>query len=190
MAALMSPMATPHTGGSKRRRVDAYDDDVNTYSQPPSSPTKRQKVTFKDDPDVKEYEDWNDKSMALVREEVQRGLHNHHMGEDRAYNNLQNLFIPKSSAGEVPKSKLLRKYVIALTGSIMSLRSGCTTFVKVLLDSDWLGRDDEYVAAYIRFLRALVSAHGVYLHHVLEMLVKNFIDREHCASSFDVCQPY
>lgn len=184
-AALAGPTATPLSGGLKRRRVDNDYDDVDSMlasSQPPSSPTKRQKVTFKEAPDVKEIEDWNEKTMALVREEVQRGLQNHLLvGDDRAYNMLQNLFISKSSAGEVPKSRLLRKYIVALTGSVMSLRSGCNSLVKVLLDSDWLGRDEDYVAAYIRFLRALVSAHGSNLHRVLEMLVDKFIDRKLCA---------
>lgn len=171
--------ATPFSGGIKRKRVDHSPHDVDSgiaSSQPLSSPTKKPRVRFDLEADILEIDD--DKPFDLVREEVRRGLENHAIGDDKDYHKLQDWFVVKSSAGETPKSELLRKYVIALTGSIRSLDRSCNAFVNILLESDWLGRDEEYVAAFIRFLGTLVSAHGAHLRRVLEMLVGKFVDRK------------
>jgi RNA polymerase I-specific transcription initiation factor RRN3 len=172
-------IATPLQTSLKRKRYDAEHDEADKThvpSSPLSSPTKRPKVRFTEDADIVEFDD--DKPFDLIREEVRRGLQNHARGDDKEYNKLRNWFAETDSAGEVPNSRLLRKYIVALTGHVRMLDKSCNGLVQVLLNSDWLGRSNEYVAAYVRFLGTLTSAHGAHLHRVLEMLVSKFIHRK------------
>jgi RNA polymerase I-specific transcription initiation factor RRN3 len=177
--AVPGQLPTPLSLGVKRRRVD---DDYSTpdnappsSSLPTSSPTKKQKVRFEENTDIVEFND--DKPFDLVREEVRRGLHNHTLGDDKGYSALCTWFDETASAGDLPSSRLLRKYVVALTGHIRLLDKRCNELVQLILESNWIGRSDDYVAAYVRFLAVLVSAHGSQLSRVLYMLVGKFSNR-------------
>ncbi|KAF2093120.1 RNA polymerase I-specific transcription initiation factor RRN3 [Rhizodiscina lignyota] len=171
-------MATPPATDLKRKRVEPESsglDDTITSSQILSSPTKRLKVTFNPEIDVRVVEDWRDKAIGLVREEVRTGIDGHITGTNSArYDQIKQFFAASPSAKDALSSRLLRKYLIALIGCIRSLDKRCNGLVHAVVDSAWLERDDEFIAMYLRLLGALVSAHGGYIHEVLSMLVSKF----------------
>lgn len=183
-------MATPPATQLKRKRVEPESsgtNERNTFSESLSSPTKRLKVSFNPEIDVRLVEDWNEKSIGLVREEVIRAIHGHITGEgSTAYDQIIQLFKRKISAGDPPTSRLLRKYLIALTGQIRSLNRKCNGLVRAVVECQWLDRGDDFVKTYVRFLGTLVSAHGGYIYEVLSTLVKQFTSRKCIALSSEM----
>lgn len=139
----------------------------------PSSPGKRLKVSFDSNVDVRVMRDW-EKAPQLIHEEVRRALEQHGLGDDIGYNQAKDIYTAKSKLEDEPSNITLRNYTQALLGNVSSLNKSCSGLVHAVLESDWLGRQDDYFTLYVRFLANLVSAHGIFLVDVLRMLVGNF----------------
>lgn len=163
-------------GGSLKRKHTSSDFQEGAF---PSSQTKRQKVAFDPDVEVRILEDWNErneKGLELVREEVRRGLEKHVAGDSTGYDQLKHLFTAKPSSDDAPSTSLLRKYIVVLNSHVGLLNKKCSGLVHAILDCNWLVRDESFVASYIRLLGSLISAHGGYTGPVLQMLVNNFVE--------------
>ena len=162
-AATTKPL--PRRPTLSRKRDDSHD----TYLP---SPTKRSKVTFDSDVEVRVMGDW-EKAPELVQEEVRRALEKHAMGDDSSYNQVKGVYIAKEDPEDEPSSTTMKNYTKALIGSASSLNNSCSGLVYAVIGSKWLGRDGDYIDLHMRLLAHLVTAHGGYLVDVLRMLVEN-----------------
>lgn len=138
----------------------------------PQSPSKRTKVTFDADVDVRVLDQW-EKAPEVVREEVRRALERHALGDDAAYDQVKEVYTTNPTAEDAPSPRTLRNYTAALLSKVSSLNRSCSGLVHAVLKSEWLGRDETYLALFIRFLGSLISAQGMYLGDVIHMLVEN-----------------
>ncbi|KAK4499032.1 hypothetical protein PRZ48_009544 [Zasmidium cellare] len=142
-----------------------------------STTTKRLKVTFNDHPDIHVIQDWNDKSFELVKEEVRIGIQRHLAPDDKRddaqYAKLLQTLGQDVFSGDAPGTILLKKYVMALDGKVTNLGE-CGKLVMAVLDLSWLGRDEEFIDVYTKFLVVLGSTHGKYIAPMMERLVSHF----------------
>lgn len=160
-------------GGSlKRKQPDAdYDNDAILSTQ-----TKRRRVTFDPEVDVRMIADLNEKSLELVEAEVQRALEKHAAGDTIAYDELRALFAGKPTSPDAPLTRLLHKYVIALTNKAPLLDHGRRGLVHAIIDCSWVARNEQFVRSYRHLLASLLSVHPGFTSTVLSMLVNMFIE--------------
>lgn len=115
--------------------------------------------------------------LERVRSEARRSIedHNHNVSEE-GFNDLKELFRPaaKGKEREIPSNEKIRAHLLALTSCVSLLGKGCSPLVNLILDLEWIGRDEIFVKVYVHFLGNLVSAQGVYVASVLNMLVEKF----------------
>ncbi|KAA8643598.1 rDNA-binding RNA polymerase I transcriptional factor [Aspergillus tanneri] len=160
-------------------------------SEPDStpSPRKRARVQFEKEVQTREVScelmeagsaGTQEKSAAVVREEVRRAIQRHVSGSgSEAYDRIKELFSAdprrRDEDGEfsldVPTHTTLRHHLLGLMSNVSSLDRSCNGLVNAVLKSEWLGRDESYVKLYIRFLGNLAAAQGGNLGPVLKMLV-------------------
>lgn len=139
----------------------------------PSSPEKRPKVSFDPNVEVRVMSDWENPPQ-FIQEEVRRALEQHAQGDDSAYyHQVIEIYAAKSNDEDNPSITTIRNYTQALLGNVSSLDRSCAGLVHAVLESQWLGRQEEYFTLYVRFLANLVSAQRVFLLDVLRMLVGN-----------------
>ncbi|KAI5290617.1 hypothetical protein KEM54_000992, partial [Ascosphaera aggregata] len=159
--------------------------DTTPVSSPVQRSGKKRKVTWEDgilspspssaypSPSVKE------KSLALVREEVRRAIIRHTEGGDSdAYDCVKELFTidPKkwdendTDAQKPPTTTTLANHLLGLLANVAALDGSCSTLVQAVLDSEWLGRDDDYVKLFVKFLGTLTAARGGFLNAALKKL--------------------
>lgn len=150
-----------------RKRDDDDDDE-----EPPSSPGKRAKVTFDSDVEVRVMDEW-EKAPGLIQEEARRAFAKRALGDNSGYDKLKDVYTPKKDEEEEPSSTTIKNYTIALLGNVSSLNKSNSELVHLVLKSEWLGRQDDYIAVYVRLLANLVSAHGIFLGDTMRMLVDN-----------------
>ena len=178
MATAMS--ALPHTTGttvlsnphSLPRRPTLVRKRDNDDELPPSNLGKRARVTFDSDVEIRtvgEYE----KAPELVQEEVRSAFQKRACDDNTGYERIKTMYSKKEDEEEEPSSATLRSYTIALLGNISSLNKSSADLVRVILRSEWLGREEEYVSLFVRLLANLVSAQGSFLAETLRMLVEN-----------------
>ena len=130
-----------------------------------------------------------EKSAAVVREEVRRAIQRHVSSSDNeAYDRLRAVFTARRRGSrddsedyndteeEMPSPAMLRYHVMGLLSNVASLNRSCSELVHTVLNSEWLGRDEAYVKLFIRFIGNLAAAHGMYLGTVLRMLVSHLSD--------------
>lgn len=79
-----------------------------------------------------------------------------------------------SSSTLPPTSSQLRIWLDALTHVVSKLDKSHTPLVETILAIPWATMEDNFVAAYIRFISALVSARAEWLKAILEKCVKGF----------------
>jgi RNA polymerase I-specific transcription initiation factor RRN3 len=122
-------------------------------------------------------DDWSDKSLELVKEEVRVGIQRHlALGEqkdDTQYARLLQLIGQDAFSGDAPSTKLLKRYIMALSTHIGGLGE-CSKLVLAALDLSWLGRDDEFVEVYVKFLVILASTHAKFISPMLDKVVAHF----------------
>ncbi|PSK60634.1 RNA polymerase I-specific transcription initiation factor rrn3 [Elsinoe australis] len=155
------------------------------------SPSKRMRVAFNDDIDVRILDEWTPKPQDLVQEEVRAAVEGHlrHSAgsDDTAYEQLRMLFASaavgeqQNNGGEIshddpdrPSGALLKQYLVALLRRIGDLK-GCSTLVYAVLDINWFGREDKFVTLYIKFLGTLGSVIPGFLKHIMEKTVRHFV---------------
>ncbi|MCJ1382824.1 hypothetical protein MMC17_005937 [Xylographa soralifera] len=173
---LPAPTKQPVRRPTLVRKRDDTESSVDR-ARTPSSPSKRLKVSFDDEVQVKVMDDW-EKAPAIIREEVRRALERHAQGDDSAYNRVKEIYTTKPTAEDAPSSTTLRNYTAALLSSVSGLNRSCSSLVHAVLKSVWIVRDEDYVALFLRLLGNLVSAQGVYLGDVLRMLVGHLVNGE------------
>ncbi len=161
-----APAAKPLTGVVRKRDITDSDE-----AQAQAS-SKRPKVDFDPDVNVRIVEEWQ-KGPEIIREEVRRALKRHTSELDSGYEQIKEVFSTGPREDDAPSSSILRNYVSALIGSVSLLGKPCAELVHLVLDSHWLGRDDAFVALFVRFLGNLASAQPGYTGAVLKMLVTN-----------------
>lgn len=142
-----------------------------------SASTKKLKVAFDPKIDVRIMDDWDDKSFDLVKEEVRQGIERHVAPADRRddtqYLKLLQLLGHDAYSSEAPSIKLLSKYILAIDTRVSSLGE-CGKLVSAVLDISWVGRDDDFVGLYTRFMLDLASAQPNLISAITERLVGNF----------------
>lgn len=148
-----------------RKRNDVED-------ETPSGLGKRSKVSFDSKVEVRVVEDW-EKAPQLIQEEVRHALEQHALGDNSGYNQVKEIYAVKSKVEDEPSTTTLRNYTQALLGNVSSLNKSRSSLVHAVLESQWLGRQDDYFTIYVRFLANLLSAQGVFIPDVLRMLVGN-----------------
>ncbi|KZF26023.1 RNA polymerase I-specific transcription initiation factor RRN3 [Xylona heveae TC161] len=162
----------PGLAGKIRKRDETEDMDLNGEFAAPN-PIKRSKVAFDPDVEVRVLGAEWEKGLELVREEVRRALERHAVGDSSEYDRVKEIFTTaRLSAGDdAPSPTTVKNYTIALLGNVSHLNRTCSGLVHAALGCDWLGRDESYLAIYVRFLGNLASAHGSYVRPILAMLV-------------------
>ncbi|EKG22030.1 RNA polymerase I specific transcription initiation factor RRN3 [Macrophomina phaseolina MS6] len=136
--------------------------------------SKRPRVSFDPNVDIRLLEDYNEKGIELIREEVRRAIDKHVAGDSASYDEIKTLFKARPTASAAPSTKLLSKYVVALIGNVSLLNKNCSGLVHAILDCQWLARDESFKRLYVTLLASLMSAHGGYTGSVLQSLVKHF----------------
>lgn len=148
-------------------------DDVNDLS--PCSPGKRAKVTFDSDVQVRVVQEW-EKAPELIQEEVRSAFQKRARGDLESYNKIKNIYGPRRiDDGDDISEMTLRNYTMALLANVSSLDKSTSDLVSIILNSNWLGRQQRYVSLFLRLLASLVSAHGYFLAEVLRMLAENLV---------------
>lgn len=144
-----------------------------------SSPlrTKKIKVTFDDNVEVKNLQEW-EKAPELVQDEVRRALQMHAIGDDSGYHEIKNIYDPEAGEAEGRSPNTLKNYTTALLSNVTALNKSCSSLVYAVLKSSWINLADDYVAMYVRLLAHLVSTQGTFLPDVFDMLVQILIDGE------------
>ncbi|KAI9879963.1 MAG: hypothetical protein M1830_006271 [Pleopsidium flavum] len=173
----VGPMLAPEAKPLLRRptlirKRDNTDMDLDEDAVPPS-PSKRSKVTFDTDVEVRIMDEW-EKGPELIRAEVRRAVEKHAHGENTGYDRVKEVFTTEPMAVDAASPTTMRNYLLALLGNVASLNKSCSGLVHAVLESQWLGRDESYVALYVRFLGTLVSAQGGFIGAVLRMLINDF----------------
>lgn len=148
-----------------RKRNDAEDDT-------PSSPGKRPKVTFDSNVEVRVMGDW-EKAPKLIQEEVRRALEQQAFGDTSGYSQVKEIYAVQRKLEDEPSTITLRSHTSALLGNVSLLNRSRADLVHAVLNSQWLGRNDDYATLYVRLLANLVSTQGAFLSDVLRMLVDN-----------------
>ena len=141
---------------------------------PPSSPSKRVKVAFNEDVEVKLVDEW-DRAPEIVREEVNRALRRYTHGDFEGYQRLVNIYSVNEGQAEIPSNSDLEHHTAALLSNVALLNRSCSSLVRAVLHSDWVRRDEHYVSLFTKFLGNLVSAQGAWLAETLESLVASFV---------------
>jgi len=153
----------------------ASNSDISDDSQS-STPAKRSKVSFDTSINkIHNLEDYNERSSALVREEVRRAVDRHRLGDHAAYDNLRELLTVDPFSEDAISSALLRKHIHAFTTLSTFLAKGCSSLVHAIIHCSWLGRDEDFINAYLRLLVSLITAQSGYTHPILSSLVQKFV---------------
>ena len=175
------PSITPTTAKHLSRRptlVRKRDEtDLDRISEHlPSSPTKRARIAFNEDVEVKVMDDdgW-DKRREIIREEVGRALQRHASGDSEGYEKLTQVYAAEGPSAELPSNKELKYHTAALLSNVALLNRSCSNLVRAVLRSDWVRRDDDYVSLFTKFLCNLISAQALWLASTLETLVDTFL---------------
>ena len=163
--AAVTPKALPRRSTLVRKRED--DDEAA-----PSSPGKKPRVTFDSDVEVRVVNDW-EKAPHLIQEEVRRAFMKRTLGDDSGYNKLKEVYSKKQAHEEDMSQATIKNYTIALLANVSALNKSNSDLVHAVLNSEWLGRTEDYVAIYVRLLANLVSTQGVFLVDVVRMLVNS-----------------
>jgi RNA polymerase I-specific transcription initiation factor RRN3 len=173
--------ATPLKSALKRKHSDIESEETSSQELYSS---KRAKVQFSSENKTKIIKEWNDdKALEQVRVEVRRALERHLDSKDSSfYDSLTQVFAIKPFADDAPSNILLRRYLIALTGLTNLMGKRCTELVEAVLETQWLGRDEDTVVCYRRLLVNMIATHGGFAQTILSSLVEKFVNCK--ASSF------
>jgi RNA polymerase I-specific transcription initiation factor RRN3 len=136
---------------------------------------KKPRVQFKSENQIHTLKTWEDeKTLSLVKAEVKRALESHNEGESTRYNELCELLKQKPSSGDALKSKVLKRYLVAITGLCRTVGKKGLALVQAIMQMPWLGRDDEFVKQYETLVTNLLSSYGGYEHEIIFSLISRF----------------
>src|ERR1700712_2880005 len=112
--------APPLVPALKRKRTDEKEPGGK-----PRTPVKRQKVAFNPEVNVHVLQDASEKPLGLVQEEVRRAIEQHGLGNNIEYDSVKSLLKLKPTSENAPSTSLLRKYILALSGSVHAMGNNC-----------------------------------------------------------------
>ena len=160
------------TESSHKKRSSAS----RTSSSQDSLPQKRQKVQFVSKPQIRVLrDDENEKSVALVTNEIRHALIAHNEGEASAdFQELQQCFAVSEDDEDAPSGAHLGKCLTGLASNSNLLTRKSATLVHTVLHMKWLHRDDDFFGKFQKFLTQLVGSQSGYTGAVLKMLIENF----------------
>lgn len=183
----------PPMAGQKRKMMELDISSQPSTSSAPSDagnrdgpgPAKRARVQFDASADTgrmnrtaSDDDQPQEKSAALIREEIRRAIQRHITGTDsEGYDQIKEVFtinprdLYDEDSPEVPSPTTVKRHLMGLLSNVSALGRDCSGLVNAILSSEWLGRDESYVKLFIRFLGNLSAAHTGYLRLVLKMLV-------------------
>jgi RNA polymerase I-specific transcription initiation factor RRN3 len=142
-----------------------------------SASTKKLKVEFDPNVEIRIVDDWDEKSLDLVKEEVRQGIERHlapgERRDDTQYIKLLQLLGQDATNGEAASGKLLKKYLMAIEARVSAL-GDCGKLAVAVIELDWLGRDDVFGQLYLRFLTTLATAHAKFIPSIMQKLVSYF----------------
>ena len=145
-------------------------DDMEEINTP--RPGKRAKVTFDSNVEVRVMGEW-EKAPEFIQEEVRHALDKHVTGDSSIYIQVKDIYGRDKNTEDEPSDITLQNYTAALLSNVSSLNKSRSDLVFAILNSQWLGRQENYIKLYVRFLANLVSAQGLFLADTLQMLVEN-----------------
>lgn len=137
----------------------------------PSSPSKRSRVTFDSDVEIVSADDEDELDPLVVKEQVRRAIERHRVKEDESYERIKSLFTTAYEKDSAPSTKVLKIHLQALLANVTALNKDCSGLVSAVLYSEWIGREDNYYALFVRFLNNLAAAQRGYQHQMMSMLV-------------------
>jgi len=155
---------------SRRSTLKRSIDDTS-FNVTPSSPTKRLRVKFDTDVDIVSADDEDELDPLVVNEQVRRAIERHLTYDHESYERIRGLFTTDHEKERAPSTKALRYHIQALEANVTRLRRECGSLVQSVIASEWVGRDDNYVAAFMRFLGSLAVSQGGYVSSIIGMLV-------------------
>lgn len=135
----------------------------------PSSPSKRSRVAFNDDVEIVSDDDELD--PLLVKEQVRRAIERHLNYDHESYEKIRAVFASAPDVVDAPSNKVLKVHLQALLANVSKLGRECNGLVNSVIFSEWVGRDDAFVALFVRFLGNLAAAQGGYVNKIMGMLV-------------------
>lgn len=145
---------------TRKRSEDSEDKVV------PSSPGKRLKSSFSEELGVR--------PPDLIQEEVRLAFDKRTWSDDSGYDKIKDIYDSGSRGAQEEVSTVeLRSYTAALLSNVPRLNRTSSDLVHKVIQSQWLGREDDYVALFTKFLGSLVVQHGIYLKETIRMLVEN-----------------
>ena len=109
----------------------------------------------------------------LINEEVRLAFDKHGWSDDSGYDKIKNMYSSKKDPKDEVSSTVLEAYTAALLSNVVRLNRTSSDLVHTVINSQWLGREDEYAKLFTKLLGSLVAQHGQYLGEVLRMLVEN-----------------
>ena len=165
----MTPTSTPKQLPRRSTLVRKRDSDDEHIA---SSPGKKAKVTFDSDVEVRLVDDWED-APEIIYDEVQRAFTKRALGDSSGYEKIKAIYVAKTECDDIPSPKTIKNYTKALLGNISGLTKTNSDLIQTVLDSEWLGRQEDYVSLYMRLLANLASVQGNFLGEILRMLVDN-----------------
>ena len=148
------------------RKRDEDDED-----RTPSSPGKRQRVTFDSDVQVRTVPNTHD-APEIIQEEVRQAFEKRKWGDNTEYERLIAIFMPDDD-GDQESPEVIKKHTVALLSHVAQLNKDTAGFVRALLNSKWLGMSDEYVSLYVRLLANILASQGMFMIETLRMLTSN-----------------
>ena len=132
-----------------------------------------------------------EKAPHLILEEVRRAFTKRVLGDDSGYDKLKDIYSRNTPKEEDIGPATMKDYTIALLANVSALNKSNSDLVHAVLNSDWLGRPEDYVALYVRLLANLVSAHGVFLADGVRMLVNNLTaGKTHALRTLRTLEPF
>lgn len=145
--------------------------DESDLTEVPSSPSKRPRVKFDADVDIVSADDEDELDPLVVNEQVRRAIERHLAYDHESYERIRSLFTIEPDKERAPTSKALRYHLRALEANVSKLRKDCGSLVQAVINSEWVGRGDDYVAAFVRFLGSIAISQGGFLNSIISMLI-------------------
>ena len=129
-------------------------------------------MKFDADVDIVSADDEDELDPLVVHEQVRRAIERHLNYDHESYEWIRGLFTIETDAERAPSSRTLRYHLQALEANVTRLRKDCGSLVQNIISSEWIGRDDSYVATFVRFLGSLAVAQGGFVDSIMGMLVE------------------
>ena len=136
-----------------------------------SSPTKRQRLSFDSDVEVMSVDEEWGADPLLVKEEVRRAIQQHLNGNSEAYDRMKDLFRANVNSEDAPSPNVVKVHLQAVLANISLLDKNCSGLVNALCQTEWVGKDAQFISLYTKFLGNLGAAQSGYLSKIFAMLV-------------------